>query len=204
MSSLLPPNRTPLEAALSATTAVAIAPEVIAGLWTPASCPAALLPWLAWAMSVDDWDPAWTVATQRQVVAESLAVHRRKGTVWAVKHAIAAAGDRISLTEWFQQDPPGVPHTALADVEVSDRAIDTAMIERLMTTIGNVKPVRAHITLRLWGTTHCALVHAAAIMAGHVVTVYPWRVDLVEIAPGEGPRHAIGLHTVTTVEIKPA
>jgi phage tail P2-like protein len=61
-------------------------------LWNPATCPAALLPWLAWALSVDEWDDAWTEATKRAVIAASVEVHRRKGTVGSIKKALAAAG----------------------------------------------------------------------------------------------------------------
>jgi len=63
-----------------------------ATLWTPATCPAALLPWLAWALSVDEWDGTWPEERQRAVIAASVAVHRRKGTRGAVVAALAAAG----------------------------------------------------------------------------------------------------------------
>ncbi len=63
-----------------------------AHLWNPATCPAALLPWLAWALSVDEWDDTWTEATKRAVVAASVEVHRRKGTVGSIKRALAVAG----------------------------------------------------------------------------------------------------------------
>lgn len=61
-------------------------------LSNPATCPAAFLPWLAWALSVDEWSPDWTEQTQRAAIAASIGVHRRKGTVAALRAAIAAAG----------------------------------------------------------------------------------------------------------------
>ena len=93
MNSLLPPNATPQETAIEAATArIADVPVPNASLWTPATCPAALLPWLAWALSVDDWDGTWPEARQRAVIAASVGVHRRKGTRGAVVAALAAAG----------------------------------------------------------------------------------------------------------------
>lgn len=92
MSSLLPPNASPLERALAAGAAMAHEPERIAALWDAATCPPALLPWLAWALSVDVWDDAWGEAAQRAAVAGSIAWHRKKGTPWAVKQALAGAG----------------------------------------------------------------------------------------------------------------
>jgi phage tail P2-like protein len=93
MNSLLPPNATPQEAAIEAATArIGEVPVPNATLWNPATCPAALLPWLAWALSVDEWDGTWPEARQREVIAASVAVHRRKGTRGAVVAALAAAG----------------------------------------------------------------------------------------------------------------
>lgn len=94
-TSLLPPNASSLERALEAVAAErieAIEVERLRALWTPADCPAPLLPWLAWALSVDEWDGAWPEATQRAVIAASIDVHRHKGTVAAVRRALAAAG----------------------------------------------------------------------------------------------------------------
>lgn len=91
---LLPPNQSRLEAALAKTTdpTPGHAPEGIRYLWNPQQCPPAQLPWLAWALSVDEWDDAWQTHIKRQVIAESIAVHRQKGTKAAVLRALAAAG----------------------------------------------------------------------------------------------------------------
>lgn len=64
----------------------------IATLWNPAICPENILPLLAWAFSVDNWDANWSEETKRKSIAASVSVHRRKGTVRAVKDALAAAG----------------------------------------------------------------------------------------------------------------
>lgn len=92
---LLPCNAQPLERALEdvAGTAIeAVDVERVRTLADPGTCPAPLLPWLAWALSVDEWDGAWPEAVQRAVIAASVAVHRHKGTVGSVRAAIAAAG----------------------------------------------------------------------------------------------------------------
>ena len=53
MSDLLPPNRTKLEQALERATArLGAVPVPIKDLWNPWRCPVALLPWLAWSLSV--------------------------------------------------------------------------------------------------------------------------------------------------------
>ncbi|MCA0905133.1 phage tail protein I [Ruegeria marisrubri] len=61
-------------------------------LWKPQTCPENILPWLAWAFSVDKWDANWSEDAKRAAIAASVEVHRRKGTIGAVKRALAAAG----------------------------------------------------------------------------------------------------------------
>lgn len=92
-ATLLPPNATALERAVEMTAApLGEIPVPIATLWDPYACPAAMLPWLAWADSVDNWDSAWSERTKREVIAASYDVHRHKGSLWSIKEAIRAAG----------------------------------------------------------------------------------------------------------------
>lgn len=101
MSDLLPPNANLHEHALDdATARVGAVPVDIATLWTPGTCPAHLLPWLAWALSVDEWDETWTESQKRDVIAASYEIHSRKGTPHAIRTALAAIGyDNIDILE---------------------------------------------------------------------------------------------------------
>lgn len=91
---ILPPSSTPLERALDRTPAARIGnlPAVVSSLWNAATCPAALLPYLAWALSVDEWDEKWGEDKKRAVIAESRLIHQHKGTPAAIKRALAAIG----------------------------------------------------------------------------------------------------------------
>ena len=105
--SLLPPNATPFERALEA----ALAPGFdipIRKLWSSADCPAALLPYLAWALGVEEWGPDWPVAVRRAAVANAIAVHREKGTLAGLKRVLDTAGAEYEYVE----RPAGVPMTA--------------------------------------------------------------------------------------------
>jgi hypothetical protein len=90
--SLLPNNATPLERALSQTGGRFNPPRRVPTLWNAATCPAALLPWLAWALSVDEWDHGWAVEKKRAVIAATIPVHEQKGTPAAIRTALAALG----------------------------------------------------------------------------------------------------------------
>lgn len=100
---LLPPNATPFERALAAPTARLTAiPVPLRKLWRPRECPAPLLPWLAWGMSVDTWDPAWSESKKRDVIEASFPLHRIKGTRAALERALAVIDEGISVEEWFE------------------------------------------------------------------------------------------------------
>lgn len=92
-TSLLPPNASALERAVEAAcAAIGDIPVPLATLWDPWACPAPLLPWLAWAFSVDSWDASWSERTKRQVIDASYWVHKHKGTVGSIRRALIAAG----------------------------------------------------------------------------------------------------------------
>jgi phage tail P2-like protein len=95
---LLPPNAAPQERALSLATGRDIAVPV-KELWSPQTCPAGILPWLAWALSVDEWDPAWPEQTQRNTIAASIEQHRRKGTIGALRQALQRLGYEVEIDE---------------------------------------------------------------------------------------------------------
>lgn len=62
-------------------------------LWDPDTCPVALLPYLAWALSVDRWDRDWTEETKRQVIRDA-------GQSTAIKEPISAIR-RVVETLWL-------------------------------------------------------------------------------------------------------
>ncbi|GAK43598.1 phage tail protein I [Tepidicaulis marinus] len=93
MTELLPPNASQLERDLDASIEHALAiPVRIADVWDPHTCPLDILPWLAWAWSVDLWDENWSVEARRNTTAASLAFHKRKGSPGAMRDALRAAG----------------------------------------------------------------------------------------------------------------
>lgn len=99
---MLPPNASAQEQALQDTIArLGAVPTPIRGMWDPNTCPEHHLPWLAWAFSVDEWNPDWTAAQKRAVIRASFNVHKHKGTVGALRTALNALGYDIELLEWY-------------------------------------------------------------------------------------------------------
>lgn len=89
---LLPPNRTPLEAAAADATTLVLDPTPLRWIADSTRCPAPLLPWLAWERSVEGFDAAINEEQQRELIRQSISVHRRKGTVSAVRDVFRALG----------------------------------------------------------------------------------------------------------------
>jgi len=102
---ILPASASVIERAVLSAELARIAmvdPTVIVTIWNPSTCPAALLPWLAMGVSVDVWSNDWDEATKRAVIAASPMVHRLKGTLGAVRRALAAFDLETRVIEWWQ------------------------------------------------------------------------------------------------------
>mgnify|MGYP001074390049 CR=1 FL=1 len=67
-------------------------PIELPALWDATECPEHLLPWLAWALSVDSWDPEATDAEKRALIQSNQERHKKKGTAGAVLSALSEAG----------------------------------------------------------------------------------------------------------------
>jgi len=104
MQTLLPPNATQLELDLEQVQTGATAlPVEILKLYQAQNCPSGMLPWLAWHVSVDEWESRWSEQTRRDVIAESVRLHQKKGTAWAVKRILGLTGlPDTTLFEWWQ------------------------------------------------------------------------------------------------------
>jgi phage tail P2-like protein len=106
----------------------------------------ALLPWLAWALSVDEWDTNWSETQKRNAIKTSLSVHMRKGTIGAVREAMAALSFTARVQEWFNQVPPGDPHTFRLLLEADQVGISQTGFGVLLGVIERTKNLRSHLS----------------------------------------------------------
>lgn len=152
-SNLLPPNSTAMERALSNVMArVGAVPVPIRELWDPMTCPAHLLPWLAWALSIDRWRVDWSEDTKRFEVARAIEQQRLKGTPESIEALLHSYDPLIRLVEWFERQPAGQPHTfqVIIPLDGSDAPRSTAeFAEELVRDIARIKPARSHYELLL-------------------------------------------------------
>ncbi len=93
---LLPVGSSVLEVAAAAACAeLERVPVPLRDLWNPKTCPVHLVPYLAWAFSVDRWDEAWPEDVKRGVVSAAFYIHRHKGTIGAVRRVVEPLGYRV-------------------------------------------------------------------------------------------------------------
>lgn len=151
--SLLPINATAQERAIEAATArLASVPVPILSLWDPARCPVALLPWLAWALSVDTWSPDWPEAVKRARIARAIEIQRKKGTLAGIRAVVSVFGGAVSIVEWWQKTPRGTPHSFDVNLQlgqINGAPAPAALIEDVITEIRRAKPARSHFEFLL-------------------------------------------------------
>jgi phage tail P2-like protein len=146
--SLLPPNTTQLERDLEQATARQGAVRIdIANNWNPHTCDAALLPWLAWAVGVEEWDSTWPVQLQRDTIANTRAIRQTKGTPYAVKLALTAMGHPNAQLVERSDEFRGKRNGAWATFEIKlTRPVSRAQAALIRQRIENVKRVCCHLT----------------------------------------------------------
>ena len=88
-----------------------IDPQIIKQLHDPWECPVEFLPWLAYSLSVDTWNDAWPEQTKRLICANSLELHKRKGTHGGLVDALAVLGITAEIVYWHEMEPKGEPGT---------------------------------------------------------------------------------------------
>jgi len=149
MTTILPPNSTELERALEQLLDVRIdAIDVpLRDLWRAETCPEHLLPWLAWALSVDQWSPDWPLHIRRARVAAAIAIQRIKGTAQSVTDVVQSFGGNVVIREWFERNPPAIPHTFSLTVSLSGAAgaaPTASFIDAVIAEVRRTKPARSH------------------------------------------------------------
>ncbi|MCM8743183.1 MULTISPECIES: phage tail protein I [Pseudomonas] len=199
MRSLLPLNSTPLERGIEATFAEnTLIP--LRTLYNPDTCPVHLLPHLAWAWSVDRWDPAWSESVKRAAIKASFFIHKHKGTIGALRRVVEPLGYLIEIVEWFNTVPQGVPGTFALKVGVLDTGITEEMYLELERLIDDAKPVSRQLTgLAISLETQGNLNVGVSLYDGDELDIYPPEMQVIDIT---GTFGVVGReHTIDTLDI---
>lgn len=175
-------------------------PVPLRQLWNADLCPLPLLPYLAWAWSVDRWDESWPETTKRAVVKSSAYVHKRKGTIGALRRVVEPLGYLIRVTEWWKTGE--TPGTFRLDVGVLETGITDEMYFELERLIDGAKPCSRHlIGLSINLDVSGAIPVSAASYDGDELTVYPYLPETITVT---GQHYTGGtLHIIDSVSVNP-
>ncbi len=136
----------------------------------PDLAPAHILPWLAWALSVDDWSDSWSEQIRRNVIKASVEVHRKKGTIGALKKALQAFNyENVKVEEWFEYGAD--PYFFRVFFDVKEPGFDINILPQVQKVIENTKNARSHLeSLRAYLSAEMGLVSIASIIISKEVT----------------------------------
>ena len=173
---LLPRNSTPLERqAAQALAQIQRVPIPLRQLYNPDLCPLPLLPYLAWAFSVDRWDSRWSEASKRAACRAAYYIHSHKGTIGSLRRVVEPLGYLIEVVEWWETVPLGVPATFALRIGVLETGITEEMYQELTWLIDDAKPLTRHLTgLDIILETHLDAYAGVAVYDGDEIDVYPW------------------------------
>lgn len=175
---MLPPNATAQERALSEATArLSEVPLLVRESWNPDTCPAELLPWLAWAFSVDEWDTSWTEQEKRDVIKASLDVHKHKGTIGAIDRALKPLGYLIEVVEWWETTPKGEPYTFSIVMGTGSKPVSAELYEKAERIVLTYKNLRSHLrALTVKADVRGNAYVATALVDGADTTIFPYAI----------------------------
>lgn len=165
-------------------------PKPIRAIHNPTICPADLLPWLAWERSVDYWRDDWSEQIKRDVIAASVAVHRKKGTLAALKQAIDATGLKTKIVI-AKESPYYVPHSFFVQVNTANTTLTPTDAADIRYQIDHVKPARCTYTLGFSESVAVTLKSSARLVSRGAESRTPRAFNYVEAAQLDTKRSAV-------------
>ncbi|WP_165675384.1 phage tail protein I [Metapseudomonas otitidis] len=200
--SLLPPNRSLLEAGLDLAFAKLlerIEPPFPA-LMDPAASPLDFLPYLAADRGVSEWEPTAPEAEKRATVRTAWEVKRLAGTRRALEQAVSSLQMRPDVTAWYEKTPAGTPYS-FEVMAWAEQPFDEQTNARLDARLGAAMSERDVLTTRIGLSTRSCTYRASALLCGELTTIYPLQTTELEQST---PVHiAAALNTVETTTIYP-
>ena len=133
-----------------------------------------LLPLLAEQFHIDG-DEGWlltqTEQQRRDLIKQSIELHRHKGTPWALREVFRILGVTVELEEWWQRRPPAAPYTFELTAWANDNLLpgqallNPDLYRRLRRMVELAKPARSTYRFKLGARFNGRLGLASAAQA---------------------------------------
>lgn len=175
--SLLPHAATQLEHAVEDASGDQLAgiPRYVRSSANPDEIPTVWLPWLAWARRVETWNPSWAEAQKRQTIKSAFSVIRKKGTIGALRQAVAALNVTINIIEWFEESPAAAPYTFRVVLTPLSGGISSENLAYLRRIIDTTKNARSHLASIEVSEAHDVINYCGAANASSITMRIPAR-----------------------------
>ncbi len=114
-------------------------------LWDADNIPVDLIPWLAWGLSIDDWDDSWDEHIKREKIKNAIPVSRKKGTMKSIEEAVSSFGASSIIVE--SHDIPGNNSKLPFYFEVILYGAPLDVQSSMIKSISHVKPARSYFDI---------------------------------------------------------
>lgn len=128
--------------------------------------PMSFVRYLAWQYRIEAWQDLETESAQRDAVRNAIELHRKKGTPWAVEHAVSRLGyESVILNEGSgfgtydgTYTYSGAKQYGADDtwplfqvcLDLSDHPFDEAVRDRIYRAVNTYKNLRSHLEYLCW------------------------------------------------------
>ncbi|WP_323594433.1 phage tail protein I [Aliarcobacter butzleri] len=149
--------------------------QVISTLAHPKLADEKYLPYLAHSHQVDFWSNELTLDEKRAIIDHSIFLHRKKGTLLAVKEVLKRLNIDVKFYEWFEY--VGLPYHFKIDVDFLNRPLedkDLKIIEEFIEIYKNEKSILELININI--KTNLKEKYAMATITGEDIEVLPYTV----------------------------
>lgn len=134
---------------------------------------------LAYDLHVDWYDHSYPIEVKRQTIKDSVKIHRRLGTKYAVETALGAVFPGTRVEEWFEYD--GDPYTFRAIINATENGVTAAQQAAVLERVIFYKNLRSHLEAVRFKVEKKTAVHVVGYHSiGTRLEVWPYLAEDIE------------------------
>lgn len=134
---------------------------------------------LAYDLHVDWYDYSYPIAVKRQTIKDSVKIHRRLGTKYAVETALGAVFPGTRVEEWFEFG--GDPYTFRVIINATENGVTAAQQAAVLERVKFYKNLRSHLGAVRYKMEQKTAVHVVGVHSiGTRLEVWPYLAENIE------------------------
>ena len=134
---------------------------------------------LAYDLHVDWYDHSYPIQVKRQTIKDSVKIHRRLGTKYAVETALGAVFPGTRVEEWFEYD--GDPYTFRVIINATENGVTAAQQAAVLERVIFYKNLRSHLEAVRFKVEKKTAVHVVGYHSiGTRMEVWPYLAEDIE------------------------